>query len=174
MRLNKPETAQVGDPLTLQRTKFLKYAKDNIVKILSISVPKNTLRDTHKTRKQLLPSGNTKKTFKINFCWEKVTVPRKKKEALSSQNVFLKPRTFMKVKGYTLTKQKIFEVALPYLNSVFVVTSTMTEKTLIRSIGPKITNEVTLWTPKVFSSQKISKKNQKSENFGGKTFHDFF
>ena len=37
---NKSGPAQVGGPFKFQKTKFLKYAKDNIVKILSLSVPK--------------------------------------------------------------------------------------------------------------------------------------
>ena len=36
-KTNKPGQAQVGAPLKFQKSKFLKYAKDTIVEILSVS-----------------------------------------------------------------------------------------------------------------------------------------
>ena len=50
-------------PFKFQKT--LKYAKDTIVKILSISQCRKYRRDTHKTRKPFSPTENKKKHLKI-------------------------------------------------------------------------------------------------------------
>ena len=44
---NKQGPAQVGAPLKFQKSKYLKYAKDTVYELSSISVPKNTPKDTH-------------------------------------------------------------------------------------------------------------------------------
>ena len=87
--------AQDGAPLKLQRTKFPKYAKDIILKLLSISqCQKNTPRDTHKTRKPLFsPTGNMKNPFlKINFLnyfWENLR---------AEKGAFIKLKSAMKTR----------------------------------------------------------------------------
>ena len=58
---------------------FLKYAK-NIVfckSFINFSVPKNTTRDTHKTRKPHFPRLETKNTFFFRFSMKRLIVPKK-------------------------------------------------------------------------------------------------
>ena len=75
--MNKSGPAQVGAPL-----KFLKYAKDTVSKRLFLSVPKNTPKDTHKTRKQHFPQLETKNLIFESF--------GKKRRAKKSFKVLLK------------------------------------------------------------------------------------
>ena len=70
---------------------------------INFTVPKNSQRDTHKTRKPLSSTGNNKTQFlKINFFSKSFFFGKKTRSAenraLGSQNEFFKLKTFMKVK----------------------------------------------------------------------------
>ena len=101
---------------SLEKPSFLNKQRTLLLVCYQISVPKNTRRDTHMTRKQLFLQLETKNSFLKDSIFERFRREKShstKKGALSSQNAFFsKPRTLQKVKGYTSTEQNKFEEKL--------------------------------------------------------------
>ena len=136
--MKKLGTAQVGAPLKFQNPSFLNMQRTLLLKFFSFSVPKNTLKDTHRLENHLFLIWKQKKTFlKVEFF--STTFVRKESHS-SERGALSSPKAF--------SSRKHLDESVAQCRKRPWVIPTIIEETIVRSTGPKL-NEFTFWTSKM-------------------------